>query len=202
MKRKQTDKYLTEEYLTDEELEALIAEVEQDGLVSAPEELETNILAAVAACEQPVLRKAHRQETLDEQPHEIDRPPRDKRRELLRYSMRVVLAAAASLAILMTLPATGELSVSMAEISNSAQSMREERNVREWTERKEQAQERVRARGQEREQKWLQQQQEREQERQGRERVAGAQTGLSGMFSNQTGGIYDVLDWMTINLFK
>lgn len=80
-------------YLNDDELEALIQEVEENELVPAPAPLKEKILFQVAAEES---RKARKKQ-------------QSKQTRLFIYSTKVVLATAAALLILFNLPGEVEL---------------------------------------------------------------------------------------------
>ena len=107
-------------YLSDEELMALIDGIEQTPgeYVRAPEYMEERILAAVSEEE----RKENGGKVDEPSEHALtpeEKPPRAvparvlsfaaKKRELRRYSIRVMASAAASIALLLTLPVVSEL---------------------------------------------------------------------------------------------
>ena len=81
MKEKWSEKQM--EYLSDEDLEALILSVEQRELVAAPEYLRESILGKIKT--------------------EI-KPMRDKREEFRRYRMRVWTSVVAAIVLLFTMP--------------------------------------------------------------------------------------------------
>lgn len=147
-------KEMNDEYLTDKELEALIAEVEEQELICAPVELKERILSAVQEVSASSEGKDAGEDKPLEMADEIARPPeqgspvrvpqRDKRRELLLYSMRVVLAAAASIAVLLAMPTASELSLGMSEFSRAAREMQVERKTEQMKrERQEGAEEKA-----------------------------------------------------------
>lgn len=85
-------------YLSDEELEQLIADVEQNELVAAPPDLMENILAETEAMYQS-------NEQASEAESNAQEVNRNNVREFRRYCFRVATSAAAAVAIVFTLPA-------------------------------------------------------------------------------------------------
>ena len=84
----------TLEYLSDEELEALIRETEESPGIKAPEYLEENIIHKIAQQQKRVVQK----EKMSAQ------------RRLFLYSMKVMAAAAAAIAFLIVVPAVEQQS--------------------------------------------------------------------------------------------
>ena len=78
----------TPEYLSDEELEALIRETEEGPMIKAPEYLEENIL-----------HKIEQQQKVTVYKEKVS-----AKRKLLIYSMKVMAAAAAAIAFLIVVP--------------------------------------------------------------------------------------------------
>ena len=75
-------------YLSDEELDALVMEIEADGLIPAPPDMEEAVLAKIAA------GSAARR----------PRPKRSPAAELWRYSLQVSAAVAAAILLMFTAP--------------------------------------------------------------------------------------------------
>lgn len=86
------------EYLTDEELAQLIADVEANELVAAPPDLCEEIVAKVEQMSSEIVRKTvpEIEKTL------LDR--RDKKREFKRYCFQVITSMAAAVALVFLLP--------------------------------------------------------------------------------------------------
>ena len=107
-------------YLSDEELMSLIDGIEQTPgeYVRAPEYMEERILAAVSE-EREEEGGKKLTEPLESVPAPREKPPQEvpaeirsfaaKKKELRRYSIRVMASAAASIALLLTLPVVSEL---------------------------------------------------------------------------------------------
>lgn len=94
-------------YLSDEELEQLIADVEQNELVAAPPDLVENILAEIEALSRsgeqvPVFDGDEQASKAESNAQEVNR---NKVREFRRYCFRVATSAIAAVAIVFTLPA-------------------------------------------------------------------------------------------------
>lgn len=86
------------EYLTDEELEQLIADVEVNDLIAAPPGLYEEILTKV-------------EDVSKEEMHHIEKTmpvTRNKKREYRRYCFQVITSMAAAIAIVFLLPAMRE----------------------------------------------------------------------------------------------
>ena len=78
----------TQEYLSDEALEALIRETEEGPMIKAPEYLEENILHKIEQQQKVIVYKEKV----------------SAKRKLLTYSMKVMVAAAAAIAFLIVVP--------------------------------------------------------------------------------------------------
>lgn len=95
-------------YLTDEELEKLILEVEAEKLIDTPPDLVSNILASIEKFEQEEVQEPflmNEKETVTE----ISKPPsavdfNQKKSEYRRYCFRVISSMAAAIAFLVILP--------------------------------------------------------------------------------------------------
>ena len=98
---------LYEEYLTDEELMELINEVEANELVEAPEYLTDNIMDAIRHQDDTATNITSVNRVKDSELEPQKKPPRDKKKELLTYGFKVMLSAAASIAILLAVPMAG-----------------------------------------------------------------------------------------------
>ena len=83
-------------YLTDEELEQLIADVEINDLVSAPPDLAEDICA------------------------EIERPPakvvHNKKKEFQQYCFRVITSVAAAILLIFIMPKVSEMNLKFSEV--------------------------------------------------------------------------------------
>lgn len=85
-------------YISDEELEKLICQVEQEELVAAPPDLMEKILAAAGMTETAVAKA-------EEHITEIKRKPKQiRKKEFYAYCFRVVTSVAAAVALVFLLP--------------------------------------------------------------------------------------------------
>lgn len=97
---------LNNEYLSDEELEQLISEVEADDLVPAPPELKENIIHAVFG--ELHIEAAQIKEKIREAAVDIPNPPPEikkrKQKEFAAYCFRVGMSVAAAVAFIFIMP--------------------------------------------------------------------------------------------------
>lgn len=79
-------------YLTDEELELLIAEVEENEMIAAPPNLMTDVLA------------------------KVETRPKTKSKEFQLYCFRVITSVAAAILLLFMLPGISQLQLKLSEV--------------------------------------------------------------------------------------
>lgn len=120
-------------YLSDEELEKLILDVEKEKLISAPPDLLENILSSVDVLEEKRLSEISRIETKDAIT-EISKPPEivdfaQKKSEFRKYCFRVVSSMAAAIALLILIP--GISGIQEREIPSKASVVSEKVRTRE-----------------------------------------------------------------------
>ncbi len=92
-------------YLSDEELLQLMEQVETEELVEAPEYLAENIMKQVEKSQSKAQILSYNREIREPELQTKKKPPRNKRKELVAYGFKVMLSAAASIAILLAIPA-------------------------------------------------------------------------------------------------
>lgn len=127
-------------YLSDDELRALIDEIEQTSgeYVQAPGSIEEQVFAKTApeksakAVPERLPDGEHR-ETARPRPVLLEDRIRRKKRELLRYTLRVALSAAASIAILLAFPLVQQTNVTVPQ---GRESQTEERWQEEYEKEK------------------------------------------------------------------
>ena len=94
-------------YLSDEELLDLMNQIETEELVQAPEYLAENVMNSILKKEQADNIIPYQVKVKEPDLSTLKRPPRNKKKELTAYSFKVILAAAASILILLTAPMPG-----------------------------------------------------------------------------------------------
>lgn len=120
-------------YLSEEELEKLISDVEEEKLMSAPPEMLENILSSIDDFEKKNSSEPSQTETKDIIT-EIKRPPEmielsKKKSEFRRYCFRVVSSMAATIALLIFMP--GISGIPKSEIPSKASVISERVKPRE-----------------------------------------------------------------------
>ena len=100
---------LHNEYLTEEELEALILEVEADEIVPAPPEMEEKICRAIFGddCENDTKVKTEVAEgniVIDNPPPECADKKHNRQKDFVGYCIRVVMSVAAAIAFIVIMP--------------------------------------------------------------------------------------------------
>lgn len=91
------------EYLTDEELEKLISDVETEGLTMAPPDLMDDVMEKLCSEEDLKQERSSDDSYLEPPNGEVDKPPKvidfdKKRKEYRRYCIRVMSSVAAAIA--------------------------------------------------------------------------------------------------------
>lgn len=120
-------------YLSDEELEKLILDVEEEKLILAPPDLLENILSSVDDFEEKISFEPSRIE-IEDTITEISKPPEiidfnQKKSEFRKYCFRVVSSMAAAIALLILIP--GIIGVQESEIPSKASVVSEKVRTRE-----------------------------------------------------------------------
>ena len=91
------------EYLTDEELEKLISDVETEGLMMAPPSLIDDVMEQIERAEDVTKESQSDDSYLEPTKREVDKPPKvidldKKQKEYRRYCIRVMSSVAAAIA--------------------------------------------------------------------------------------------------------
>ena len=91
------------EYLTDEELEKLISDVETEGLMMAPPSLIDDVMEQIEHAEDVTKESQSDDSYLEPTKREVDKPPKvidldKKQKEYRRYCIRVMSSVAAAIA--------------------------------------------------------------------------------------------------------
>ena len=120
-------------YLSDEELEKLILDVEEEKLILAPPDLLENILSSVDDFEEKISFEPSRIE-IEDTITEISKPPEiidfnQKKSEFRKYCFRVVSSMAAAIALLILMP--GISGIQEREIPSKASVVSEKVRTRE-----------------------------------------------------------------------
>lgn len=94
------------EYLTDEELEKLISDVETEGLMMAPPSLIDDVMEQIEHVEDVTKESQSDDSYLEPTKREVDKPPKvidfeQRRREYRRYCIRVISSVAAAVAFVL-----------------------------------------------------------------------------------------------------
>ena len=91
------------EYLTDEELEKLISDVEIEGLMMAPPSLIDDVMEQIERAEDVTKESQSDDSYLESTKRQVDKPPKvidfeQRRKEYRRYCIRVMSSVAAAIA--------------------------------------------------------------------------------------------------------
>ena len=122
------------EYLTDEELEKLISDVETEGLMMAPPSLIDDVMEQIERAEDVTKESQSDDSYLEPTKREVDKPPKvidldKKQKEYRRYCIRVMSSVAAAIAFVFLY--LGEMDVQTEIIPSKESVMMQEVQTRE-----------------------------------------------------------------------
>lgn len=122
------------EYLTDEELEKLISDVETEGLMMAPPSLIDDVMEQIERAEDVTKESQSDDSYLEPTKREVDKPPKvidfdKKQKEYRRYCIRVMSSVAAAIAFVFLY--LGGMDVQTEIISSKESVMMQEVQTRE-----------------------------------------------------------------------